>query len=140
VDFVKENILLILVVAVSGAMLLWPIARRSVGGPWVDTLRATQLINREEAIVLDVREPSEFAQGHILGARNVPLGELERRAEDLARFKSRPVIVCCRSGNRSAAALQALRRTGFEQVYNLSGGLEAWRQAGLPVEGEGKRS
>ena len=73
-DFVKNNLLLILVAFVSGAMLLWPLVRRSAGGPWVDTLGATQMINREDALVLDVREAAEYARGHILGAKSVPLG------------------------------------------------------------------
>ncbi len=75
-DFIKNNLLLIAVAFASGAMLLWPFVRRTAGGPWVSTLQATQMINREDALVLDVREPAEFAKGHILGAKNVPLGGL----------------------------------------------------------------
>ncbi|MCX7960748.1 MAG: rhodanese-like domain-containing protein [Burkholderiales bacterium] len=127
--------MLIALAFVSGAMLIWPWVRRAAaGGASVGTLEATQLINREDALVLDVRTPEEFARGHILGARNIPLDELERRAEDLARYKARPVIVACASGNRSLGAIATLRRLGFERVYNLAGGYAAWQQAGLPVE------
>lgn len=133
-DFVKNNLLLILVAFVSGAMLLWPLVRRSAGGPWVDTLGATQMINREDALVLDVREAAEYARGHILGAKSVPLGELGRRVAELERHKSKPLILCCETGNRSGNALAVLRRHGFEKVHNLSGGFGAWQQAGLPVE------
>ena len=73
-DFIQNNLLLIAVAFASGAMLIWPFVRRTAGGPWVNTLQATQLINREDALVLDVREPAEYAKGHILGAKNVPLG------------------------------------------------------------------
>ncbi|MEW5862807.1 MAG: rhodanese-like domain-containing protein [Pseudomonadota bacterium] len=134
-DFVKNNWMLIALAFVSGAMLIWPYVRRAAaGGASIGTLEATQLINREDAVVLDVRDPDEFARGHILGARNVPLAELDRRAGDLAKLKARPVIVACASGNRSLGAAATLRKLGFERVYNLAGGFAAWQQAGLPVE------
>lgn len=127
--------MLIALAFVSGAMLIWPYVRRAAaGGASVGTLEATQLINREDAVVLDVRNAEEFGRGHILGARNVPLAELEKRADDLAKFKARPVIVACESGNRSLGAAATLRRLGFERVYNLAGGYAAWQQAGLPIE------
>jgi rhodanese-related sulfurtransferase len=134
VDFIRNNLLLILVALVSGGMLLWPFVRRSTGGPWVDPLQATQLINREDALVLDVREPGEFGSGHVLGARNLPLARLDAPAADLAKRKEKPVIVYCDGGERSGKALAALKKQGFTRVANLSGGLKAWQQAGLPVE------
>ncbi len=132
-EFVQNNLLLIAVAFVSGAMLLWPLVRRGAGGPWVSTLQATHLINREDALVLDVREPAEYAKGHILGAKNAPLADLERRLPELAKFKARPVIVLCESGNRATNAIGILRRNGFDRAFNLAGGLAAWQQAGLPV-------
>lgn len=133
VEFLKNNIMLIAVAAVSGTMLLWPYLRRSSGGPWVSTLQATQLINREDALVLDVREPTEFAAGHMLGAKNVPLAGVEGRAGELEKHKAKPVIVVCESGNRSSKAAAILRERGFANVVNLAGGFPAWQQAGLPV-------
>jgi rhodanese-related sulfurtransferase len=133
-EFVQNNLLLIAVAFVSGAMLVWPLVRRSAGGPWVTTLQATHMINREDALVLDVREAAEFGQGHILGARNAPLAELERRIGEFEKFKARPVIITCATGNRSTNAIGVLRRHGFTSVFNLAGGLGAWQQAGLPVE------
>ena len=134
VDFVRNNYLLFLVALVSGGMLLWPLVRRTTGGPWVSTTQATHLINREEALVVDVREPNEFAAGHVLGAKNVPLARLDASAAELAKRKERPVIVYCDGGERSAKALSALKKQGFTRVANLSGGIGAWQQAGLPVE------
>ncbi len=133
-DFVKNNILLIAVAVVSGVMLIWPFIRRQTGGPWVDTVGATQLINREGGLVLDVRESEEYGQGHILGARNLPLSQLEKRAAELDKLKNKPVILCCASGNRSTRAVGLLKSRGLERVFNLSGGFAAWQQAGLPVE------
>ena len=134
VDFVRNNFLLFLVALVSGGMLLWPFVRRTTGGPWVSTTQATHLINREDALVVDVREPNEFAAGHVLGAKNLPLARLEASGADLARKKERPLIVYCDGGERSAKALASLKKHGFTRVANLSGGLGAWQQAGLPVE------
>ena len=134
VDFVRNNILLFVVALVSGGMLVWPLLRRTTGGPWVNTTQATQLINREDALVVDVREPNEFAAGHVLGAKNVPLAKLDASGAELTKKKERPVIVYCDSGERSAKALTALKKHGFTRVANLSGGMGAWQQAGLPVE------
>ncbi len=114
-------------------MLVWPLMRRGAGGAAVNTLQATMMINKEDAMVLDVREPAEFNAGHILNARNIPLGELEKRAGELAKWKEKPIVVSCASGNRSASALGVLRKHGFTRAVNLSGGFAAWRAAGLPV-------
>ena len=134
VEFVRNNILLFVVALVSGGMLLWPFVRRTTGGPWVNTTQATHLINREDALVVDVREANEFAAGHVLGAKNLPLARLDASGADLAKKKERPVIVYCDGGERSAKALATLKKLGFTRVANLSGGLGAWQQAGLPAE------
>ena len=134
IQFVKDNLLLFAIAFISGGMLLWPLIRRGTGGPWATTLEATQMINREDAPVIDVREDAEFAKGHIVGARHIPLAQLETRVKELQKYKSKPVIVCCETGNRSSAAMATLKKLGFENVYNLSGGYAGWQQAGLPVE------
>ncbi|MBS1215213.1 MAG: hypothetical protein H6R20_187 [Proteobacteria bacterium] len=132
--FVQENVFLIAIAFVSGGMLLWPAARRSAGGPAVDTLGATLLINKDDALVLDVRQPAEVAAGKIVNSKNIPLGDLAARVKDLEKWKSKPVIVVCASGSRSSSAVGVLKKHGFEKVFNLSGGFGAWQQAGLPVE------
>lgn len=132
--FVTENIFLIAIAFVSGAMLVWPLVRRGAGGPSVNTLEATQLINRQDALVLDVREQAEFALSHILNSRGLPLSQLEARVGDVQKFKDKPVIVYCATGNRSSAAVATLKKHGFSNVVNLSGGFAAWQQAGLPVQ------
>ena len=131
-EFVRNNLLLFVVAFVSGAMLLWPLVRRGAGGPWVSTAEATHLINREDASILDVREPGEYGSGHIIGAKNVPLARLE--GGELPKRKDKPVIVYCDTGERAGKAVAGLKKQGFERVVNLSGGLRAWQQAGLPVE------
>jgi rhodanese-related sulfurtransferase len=126
-----HNPLLLATAVASGAMLLWPLVRGSTGGPRVTPGQATQLINREDAIVVDVRDQGEYEAGHILGARNVPMARME--SADLKR-KDKTIIVYCETGDRAPKAAAALKKQGFEKVVNLSGGLAAWKQAGLPVE------
>ena len=133
-EFVQNNLFLIVVAVISGGMLLWPAIRGRAGGPAISTAEATNLINREDALLVDVREADEFAKGHILGAKNIPLSQLEARAGELEKHKSKPVILHCETGNRSATAMSALRAKGFERAVNLAGGYAGWKQAGLPVE------
>jgi rhodanese-related sulfurtransferase len=134
VEFIQKNLLLVVVAVVSGLMLLWPLVRRSTGGPWVSPTEATHLVNREDALVVDVRDVGEYNAGHILGARHVPVGEIGSSGE-LAKRKEKPIIVYCDGpGDRSGRATSELRKLGFTRVVNLSGGLGAWQQAGLPVE------
>jgi rhodanese-related sulfurtransferase len=134
-EFLLDNLALVLLFLASGALLVWPDLSVFGGGAnSVGTLEATRLMNQPGALVLDVREPAEFAAGHLPRARHIPLRELSKRVEEIAKFKERPVIVTCRSGARSGSACRALRNAGFTQVYNLKGGVGAWSQAGLPVE------
>lgn len=133
-EFLQKNILLVAAAVGSGAMLLWPLIRGGAGGGSVSTLEATQLINRQDALVLDVREPARFAEGHILGARNMPLADLAKRAGELEKFKNRPVIVACDSGASSARAVRELKARGFANAVSLAGGFRAWLQGGLPME------
>lgn len=95
---------------------------------------ATMLINREDAIVVDVRESNEFKSGHIVNSIHIPLSYLKDRLADLDKHKSKPVIVACRSGHRSGQACSLLKKNGFENIYNLSGGVMAWESANLPLQ------
>ncbi|MFM8547427.1 MAG: rhodanese-like domain-containing protein [Betaproteobacteria bacterium] len=129
--FITENLFLLAIAFVSGAMLLWPTIMKRTAGASVDTLGATRLINDTQAVVIDVRAAGEFEAGHLPGARNIALADLEQKMGELPQ--GRPVIVCCNSGMTSAKAAAALRKAGRQEVFNLDGGLNAWRQAGLPV-------
>ena len=133
-EFITKNIFIIAIALVSGGMLIWPLLRRGAGGPWVNTLAATQLINRSDALVVDLRSAEDYAKGHILGAKHIPLAELEKRAGELDKHKAKPLILHCGDGNRASSAVAVLRKKGFDSVHNLAGGYAAWRQAGLPVE------
>src|SRR5207244_12679494 len=97
---VTDNISLVAVAFVSGAMLVSPAVRRGASVASISTLQATLLINQQNALVLDVREAAEYEKGHVLGARNIPLGELEARSAELEKHKAEPVIVVWDTGNR----------------------------------------
>jgi rhodanese-related sulfurtransferase len=133
-EFIRHNLLLIALALVSGGMLLWPLLRRgTTGATDVSPTEAVLLINRENALVLDVRNADEFAKGHITDARNIPLAELESRLGELFKFKDKALLVNCQGGVRSASACAVLKKGGFNKVYNLEGGVNAWVQAKLPV-------
>lgn len=100
----------------------------------VSALEAVQLLNHNDAVLLDVREDSEFKDGHIIDAMHIPLGKLGERMGELEKFREKSIIVSCRSGHRSSSACARLRKNGFETVYNLKGGVMAWQSAGLPLQ------
>ncbi len=134
-QFIQNNIWLVLIAVVSGFMLLWSfVGNRLRGIREADCAAALQLINHKDAAVLDVREPDEVKSGRLLNAKHIPLGKLRERIGELERFRDKPLIVVCRSGNRSATACALLGKEGFAQVYNLTGGIMAWQKAGLPIE------
>ena len=133
--FIENNIWMILVAVSSGLMLLWSLfGNRMRGIQEVDTVAALQLINHKNALVLDVREEKEFNTGHILNAKLIPLGKLSEQIGELERYRERPIVVVCRSGQRSASACALLGKNGFAQTYNLEGGVTAWQKASLPLE------
>jgi len=132
-QFLQDNWMLLALALASGGMLAWNFIGGSLSGvEQADTLKATRLYN-DDALVLDVREDKEYAAGHIPKARHIPLGQLAGRLHELDKFKSKPVLVACRSGQRSARACGMLKKAGFETVYNLAGGIMAWQRANLPV-------
>jgi rhodanese-related sulfurtransferase len=134
-QFIQDNLLIIGLILVSGGMLLWPIIGRNfLGRKQVDAQEAVLKMNHENAIVVDVREDKEVALGRIPHAKHIPLGQLKARLGELDKFKTKPLIIACRSGHRSAGACGILTQNGFTDVYNLAGGMIAWEQANLPVE------
>ena len=134
-QFIQNNLILVGLAVISGIMLIWPsISRLMGGGKQVDTLGAVQKINHDNALVIDVREDAEVAQGKIAQSKHIPLGQLQSRVGELEKYKSKPIIMVCRSGHRSAGACGILSKNGFTDVYNLAGGMIAWQQSNLPVE------
>ena len=131
--FIIDNWMLIALALFSGALLLAPIIQGAVA-TGLGANEAVQLINREKAVVIDVCEPAEFAAGHVVGAKNIPLAELQAKLPGAVKNKKLPLILVCQSGARSARAVATAKSLGFEQSQSLGGGLGAWRAANMPVE------
>lgn len=131
--FLLDNWILVLAALTSGSLLLWPTLARSSQGKALTTAEAVRLVNREKGVLIDVCEPAEFAAGHVAGARNIPLASLEGH-KSLPSNKALPLVLLCQSGARAARAAGMLRKLGYENAQPLAGGLNAWREANLPVE------
>jgi rhodanese-related sulfurtransferase len=129
------NMLLFGLALASGGMLLWPLLSRPFRvSHEVSAFDAVQLINRRDAVVLDVRASGEYASGHIANARHIQEAQLADRVKELDKFRSRPIIVSCATGSRAPGVTGALRKKGFAEVFALRGGISAWQQASLPLE------
>jgi len=134
-QFLENNWYLVAIFVVSGAMLAWTYFQGSFSGSRdVGAFEATTLINRRNAVVLDVRETNEYEGGRIPNAVHMPQSQIASRGHELKKFASRPVIAYCERGARSRAAAGALAKLGFAEVYTLRGGLRAWSDSGLPTE------
>ena len=127
-----ENLLFVITAVVSGSLLLWSLVSQR-GVKEIDTRVAVQLINYQEALVLDVRDDSEYAAGHLPNSKHIPSEKIEERWIELQKFKEKPIVVIYRGGIRSNHASLVLKKNGFAQVFNLMGGIDAWKRAGLPV-------
>jgi rhodanese-related sulfurtransferase len=132
INFIQQNLMWIGLAAVSGGMLLWQ-TYSGAGRKNISVNEATLLINRQDALVVDVRETAEWSAGHIANARHIALGHLGKHLSEIDKFKEKPVILVCASGNRSGSACGELKKAGFQQVFNLDGGMRAWGDAGLPM-------
>ena len=130
-QFFIDNILLIGVAFISGAMLVWPLVRGKASGPTLSTLQATQLINSRNPQVVDLRNAEDFAKGSLPNARNIPAAKVAERVGELK--KDKPVLLVCATGTSAGRTAALLRAQGYSDVYVLGGGLAAWREAGLPV-------
>lgn len=113
------------------AWIAYEARNSSAGG--VTSSQATQLINREDAVVIDIREVGEFKAGHIAGARSIPQSKLDSRLGELEKSKEKPVIVVCKQGQASGIAVAKLAKAGFTRPLKLKGGMFQWQSDGLPV-------
>jgi len=121
-----------------GLLIGTEVMRAMRGIAAVNPTRATQLINHDDAILLDVRETSSYKAGHIPEARHIPSKELKNRVKELLKFKDKPIIVYCQTGVQSSPAGNILKKEGFSAVHTLSGGINAWQNANLPLSKKAK--
>ena len=135
IEFATNHWMLLVALLVIIYMLLMSVlGQRLRGYPSASPSEATMLINREDAVILDVREGKEYQDGHIVNSVHIPLSFLKDRLAELEKHKDKPIIVACKSGHRSGQACSTLKKNGFEKIYNLSGGVLAWESANLPLQ------
>jgi rhodanese-related sulfurtransferase len=132
VEFAGNNPILFAAFGAISGLLIWT-TMQSAGSGRLAPTDAIRLINDQEAVVIDVRSDAEFREGHIVGALHIAEGQVESSLNRLQKYKTKPVITACRTGQRSAAVSGKLRAAGFEQVFNLSGGIVAWQGDNLPL-------
>ena len=133
-EFIGNHPLLFTALIVLILMFLMNESRRKLlGFKEIKAAEAVALINSEDALMLDVRGETDFKEGHIVNARNIPLGLLEGRVDEISEYKSKPVIVYCRTGQQAARAGAVLKKQGFDSIYKLNGGIMAWRDANMPI-------
>ena len=123
--------------AVIGMIAFFEYQRLFSGIKQLSAIEATRLQNDEDAIFVDVRDDSEFKTGHILGARHMPIGNFDKRITELEKSKGKPLIVYCANGSRAIKAAGKLRKSEFESVYTLAGGMGGWEKASMPVSTKG---
>jgi rhodanese-related sulfurtransferase len=134
ITFTSNNTILVIAIIIVAFMLLNNLfAEKLRGYTSITPIESTQMINHDDALVLDVREMKEYGEGHILNSVHIPLSNLKNRLSEIDKHKPKKIIVACRSGHRSSHACASLKKNGFEQVYNLRGGVMAWQNANLPL-------
>lgn len=134
IQFASQEWLLIgIFIALLVALLLLTWRERAMGATRVDPQQATYLMNKEQALVVDLRDNNAFQQGHIIGAKNIPQSRLAQELKELEKYKTKPIILTCDMGRLSPSSGVLLRKQGFEKVYMLIGGIQNWRASSLPV-------
>lgn len=132
-EFTGNHVLLVSALLISFFILVFSELRRKASGMVnVETSEAVRLINND-GVVIDIRSSDAYSRGHIVNAKNIPTDELDAKISQIDKFKSKPIVAVCDNGITSTKAVTALRKAGFESVYNLKGGMNGWTQAGLPV-------
>ena len=136
-DFIASNWhLFAALIVISTLIGIDTMRRGGAGANQVSAVQLPQLINQENAVVVDVCQPEEFRKGHIPAAINIPVDQIKEQLGQLEKFrkKDRPIVLSCRSGQRASRAATVLRKNEFKRVYTLSGGLAAWEKENLPLE------
>ena len=133
-DFAGRNPILSLALAGLTVAIIWnEIAGRMGGFRRIGPAELTGMINRDDALVVDLRPAGDFAKGHIAGARNVQMSQFDPENKQLAPAKALPVVLVCNVGQTASVAAKRLAKAGFAKVSVLEGGIQAWQGADLPL-------
>lgn len=140
IQFASNHLFLVGAFILLSVLLIQDLITGGSGKGAVDAKAAVELINNEDALVIDVRPAADFNRGHIINSRNLPMSGFADQIEKLKKDQGRTIIISCNSGNQSAMACRMLRKAGFEKVFNLRGGILGWMSANYPVSRGGKKS
>ena len=133
-EFISNHIILVTLFIAILSVLVWNLFGSVISGiEQITPAQLTRLMNRENAVVIDVRSQEEFNKGHILNAHNIPEGELQSRQKELEKLRKNPIVPCCDSGVTALKVARSLKATGYEKIFVLKGGVHAWQGAGLPL-------
>ena len=130
-EFIAEQWLLVAALTVCIGLLVRHESAK--GGPSLSTQQLVSLVNREQALVVDLRDSKEFDSGHIVDAVNIPFAKLSHRMAELDSHKQKPVVLVCKMGQHAGSAGKQLVQAGFENVSRLSGGMMEWQNSQLPL-------
>ena len=131
IEFSGNHMLLVTGLVIAILMLIQNLLAGNKGN--ITPVEATEMINHDDAVVIDVRPASDFSKGHIINAINIPANNLLTQLKQMEKYKNKKIIMSCRSGAQSAVACKQLGKQGFENVYNLKGGILNWQSENLPV-------
>ncbi|RAU16500.1 rhodanese-like domain-containing protein [Nitrincola tibetensis] len=130
-EFISNHYFLVLAWLITLAVLLW--TEKNKSGRSVTPAEATRMINKESAIVVDIRPKKEWDAGHIAGSKNIPFADMERRISELDSAKEVPIIVVCNLGQAAGSAGKKLKSAGFTNISRMSGGITEWKAQHLPI-------
>jgi rhodanese-related sulfurtransferase len=133
-EFIVRHWMLCAALVLLVILLLVEELKNKRGGNRLSPQTMTHLINRERAVVIDLRAKDAFNQGHIVNAINIPQAELLNNPDKIKKYQDKPVILICDLGQGSTTVAPQLRKKGYNKVFILAGGLQAWKNAGLPLE------
>ena len=133
-EFIQNHLFLNALFLSLVLLLLWDIRQgMAEAATLLSPLDLTRLINQEDVLLVDLRSSQDYASGHIIGARNIPAGELDTQLSTLQKHKADTVILYCNNGGESNRQGKALRVQGFTALHTLKGGVQEWRHAEMPL-------
>jgi len=131
IEFSGNHMLLVTALIIAILLLIQNLMAGNKGN--ITPVQATEMINHDDAVVIDVRPAADYAKGHIINAINIPASNLQTQMKQMEKYKNKKIILSCRSGAQSAVACKQLGKQGYENVYNLKGGILNWQSENLPV-------
>ena len=135
IEFISNHYLLSLALLVVTYLLFQDLIESSLNKfNGLSPLLAVTKMNSADTIIVDVRDPHEYIKGHIENSINLPLGKFSEKISTLEKNKNQPIIVVCQTGTRSVPACKTLSKAGFEQVFNITGGMQSWEDSKLPIK------